>query len=46
MPAFGEIVEFGNWSAKLLPAGHVLRSAQLLYEDSRGSLLYTEFQAA
>ena len=41
MPAFGEVVEFGNWSAKLLPAGHVLGSAQLLYEDSRGSLLYT-----
>ena len=41
MPAFGEVVEFGNWSAKLLPAGHVLGSAKLLYEDSRGSLLYT-----
>ena len=39
--AFGEIRVFDSWSARLLPAGHVLGSAQLLYEDSEGTLLYT-----
>ena len=39
--AFGETRMFGGWSAKLLPAGHVLGSAQLLYKDSEGTLLYT-----
>jgi DNA ligase-1 len=38
---FGETRIFGSWSARLLPAGHVLGSAQLLYEASEGTLLYT-----
>lgn len=38
---FGEIKMFEGWSGKLLPAGHVLGSAQLLYEASEGTLLYT-----
>jgi len=38
---FGEKRSFGPWAATLYPAGHVLGSAQLLYEDDRGSLLYT-----
>jgi DNA ligase-1 len=40
-PAFGEIRRFDGWSLKLLPAGHVLGSAQLFYESSQGTLLYT-----
>ena len=39
--AFGEIRKFDDWSATLLPAGHVLGSAQLLYQDGQGTLLYT-----
>jgi ATP-dependent DNA ligase I len=39
--AFGESRVFDGWSARLLPAGHVLGSAQLLYTDSGGTLLYT-----
>ena len=39
--AFGETRMFVGWSARLLPAGHVLGSAQLLYEASEGTLLYT-----
>ena len=39
--AFGEIRKFDQWSATLLPAGHVLGSAQLLYQDPQGTLLYT-----
>ncbi|HEY5743839.1 MAG TPA: MBL fold metallo-hydrolase, partial [Terrimicrobiaceae bacterium] len=39
--AFGERRRYSDWSAMLLPAGHVLGSAQLLYQDSMGTLLYT-----
>lgn len=39
--AFGETRSFEGWSATLIPAGHVLGSAQLLYQDSHGTLLYT-----
>jgi DNA ligase-1 len=39
--AFGEVRRFDGWSVKLLPAGHVLGSAQLFYESSEGTLLYT-----
>jgi DNA ligase 1 len=39
--AFGEIRRFNGWSVTLLPAGHVLGSAQLHYQDSSGTLLYT-----
>ncbi|MGB8463489.1 MAG: ATP-dependent DNA ligase [Terrimicrobiaceae bacterium] len=39
--AFGETRRFEGWSAKPLPAGHVLGSAQLFYEASEGTLLYT-----
>ncbi|HEY5769225.1 MAG TPA: MBL fold metallo-hydrolase RNA specificity domain-containing protein, partial [Terrimicrobium sp.] len=39
--AFGETRKFDGWSVTLLPAGHVLGSAQLLYEDGHGTLLYT-----
>ena len=39
--AFGELRRFEDWSATLLPAGHVLGSAQLLYQDRQGTLLYT-----
>ena len=39
--AFGEVRKFDDWSATLLPAGHVLGSAQLLYQDGQGTLLYT-----
>ena len=39
--AFGETMSFEGWSATLIPAGHVLGSAQLLYQDSHGTLLYT-----
>lgn len=40
-PEFRERVDFGSWQATLLPAGHVLGSAQILVENSEGSLLYT-----
>src|SRR5262245_59998659 len=39
--AFGVVRKFDDWSATLLPAGHVLGSAQLLYQDRQGTLLYT-----
>lgn len=38
---FGETRKFDGWSVTLIPAGHVLGSAQMLYEDHRGTLLYT-----
>ena len=38
---YDERREFGEWAATLLPAGHVLGSAQLYYESAAGSLLYT-----
>ncbi len=38
---YGEMRAYGDWSATLFPAGHVLGSAQLLYEAEEGSLLYT-----
>ena len=38
---YGEVRKFNDWSATLLPAGHVLGSAQLLYQDFSGTLLYT-----
>lgn len=38
---FGERRVFGPWAGTLFPAGHVLGSAQLFYEDDQGSLLYT-----
>jgi DNA ligase-1 len=39
--AFGETRELRGACFTLLPAGHVLGSAQLHLEDDRGSLLYT-----
>ena len=39
--AFGEFKEFDDWAVTLFPAGHVLGSAQLLYQDGSGTLLYT-----
>ncbi len=39
--AFGETRELRGVRFTLLPAGHVLGSAQLHLEDDRGSLLYT-----
>jgi DNA ligase 1 len=39
--AFGEFKKFDDWAATLFPAGHVLGSAQLLYQDCSGTLLYT-----
>jgi ATP-dependent DNA ligase I len=39
--AFGETRQFAGWSATLMPAGHILGSAQLFYQDSRGTLLYS-----
>ena len=39
--AFGEFKEFDDWAVTLFPAGHVLGSAQLLYQDCSGTLLYT-----
>ena len=39
--AFGEFREFDDWAVTLFPAGHVLGSAQLLYQDCSGTLLYT-----
>lgn len=38
---FGEKMEFDGWSGTLIPAGHVLGSAQLFFESEQGSLLYT-----
>jgi DNA ligase 1 len=38
---FGETRDFGSFSAKLLPAGHIVGSAQLYLEGLSGSLLYT-----
>ncbi len=38
---FGEGHDFGSFRATLLPAGHVLGSAQLFVEAAEGSLLYT-----
>ncbi|CAN5427237.1 hypothetical protein BH09VER1_BH09VER1_30190 [soil metagenome] len=38
---YGEHRDFGGWAATLLPAGHVLGSAQLYYESAEGTLLYT-----
>jgi len=39
--AFGETGNFGNFSIRLIPAGHILGSAQCLVESEAGSLLYT-----
>ena len=39
--SFGEFKEFEDWAVTLFPAGHVLGSAQLLYQDCSGTLLYT-----
>lgn len=38
---FEELRDFGNFRMRLLPAGHVLGSAQCFVETSQGSLLYT-----
>ncbi len=38
---YDERRDFGEWAAILLPAGHVLGSAQLYYESAAGTLLYT-----
>jgi len=38
---FGEVCEFDAFRLRLLPAGHVLGSAQCLIESASGSLLYT-----
>lgn len=39
--AYGERRVFDDWAATLYPAGHVLGSAQILFESEEGSLLYT-----
>ena len=39
--AFGEARDFADGRATLLPAGHILGSAQLYFESDAGSLLYT-----
>jgi len=39
--AFGETREFAGGRATLLPAGHILGSAQFFFETDAGSLLYT-----
>jgi len=39
--AFGETCEFATGRATLLPAGHILGSAQIFFETDAGSLLYT-----
>jgi Cft2 family RNA processing exonuclease len=39
--AYGEPVQVGAASLTLIPAGHMLGSAQLLFEDEWGRLLYT-----
>jgi len=41
LAAFGEPREFAGGRATLLPAGHILGSAQLFFESDAGSLLYT-----
>jgi len=38
---FGKTRDFGKFRMRLLPAGHVLGSAQCLLETDQGSLLYT-----
>ncbi len=38
---FGERVTFPRWTGTLLPAGHVLGSAQLFFENEDGTFLYT-----
>lgn len=38
---WGEMRDFGSFRARLLPAGHVLGSAQIYIEHASGSLLYT-----
>lgn len=38
---YGQRRDFDGWSATLLPAGHVLGSAQLFFESGEGTLLYT-----
>jgi len=38
---YGETRSFGAWKATLLPAGHVLGSAQILFSSDEGTLLYT-----
>lgn len=38
---YGEKIQFPGWTGTMLPAGHVLGSAQLLIESDAGSLLYT-----
>ncbi len=38
---FGRQTDFGSWQATLLPAGHVLGSAQLFVEINETTLLYT-----
>ncbi len=38
---FGETRDFGRFTMRLLPAGHVLGSAQCYIESDAGSLLYT-----
>ncbi len=38
---FGKKMDFEGWSGTLIPAGHVLGSAQLFFESEEGSLLYT-----
>ncbi len=39
--AFGETREFAGGRVTLLPAGHILGSAQFFFETDAGSLLYT-----
>lgn len=39
--AFGDTRDFGSFSIRLIPAGHVLGSAQCLIESEAGTLLYT-----
>jgi DNA ligase-1 len=38
---FGNPAQVGDLQVTLIPAGHILGSAQILIEESRGSLLYT-----
>jgi DNA ligase 1 len=39
--SFGEVRDFGGFRARLIPAGHVLGSAQIHIEMDAGDLLYT-----
>ena len=41
LAAFGETREFAGGRVTLLPAGHILGSAQFFFETDAGSLLYT-----